>query len=297
MTDVLVVGAGAAGAAAALALGRMRRTVTVVDSGSARNRNSHGIHGFPSRDGMSPAEFRAAVTEELARYDITVLSCAVTDIARVDDEFVATVAGDTTTARRVLLATGVRDVLPDIPGVAEAWGAGVYHCQHCHGWELRDRPMLVFGGLRAAQLAAQLIRLSPDVTLVTPDATEAEADLTGVHVIEGSVAGVRRSDTGVLVDLADGDVLAGAGLFVTPQQEQAAPFAELLGCTFLPNGRVQTNAFGHTGVAGVYAAGDMARTTSTRFHTASVLGAAAAGAQAGMSVDQELAHTDAAARV
>lgn len=289
MFDVLVVGGGAAGAAAATTLGRMRRAVAVVDGGTGRNRFAHGIHGFPTRDGMSPADFRAAVHADLARFGVTVLSGFAHAIEHDEHLFTARVDGRDVTARRLVLATGLRDLLPDVPGLADAWGDGVYHCPYCHGWELRDQPLLVFGDARAARLAGQLARLSADVTLISPDQPD---DEIRVRHVTGGLAGVRRTGHGICALLADGTELAAAGLFVMPKQEQAAPFAERLGCTFLPDGRVQTNQFGHTGVPGVYAAGDMARGAATRYVSATVLASAAAGAQAGISVDQELAHAD-----
>ncbi|TCO61924.1 NAD(P)/FAD-dependent oxidoreductase [Actinocrispum wychmicini] len=291
MIDVLVVGGGAAGTAAALTLARMRRTVTVVDSGEGRNEQSHHLHGYPGFDGVPPAAFREKCLQELKNYpDLSLTSDTVASI-EWDDHFRATLhTGQLILARRLLLATGLRDLLPDIPGVAEAWGSGVYHCPQCHGWELRDRPIMVLGGRRAAHLVTRLARFSQDVTWITSADTPPRP--AGVRIVAGTVARVDGAVGEVHAHLADGRTIAAEGMFVTPVQEQRSSFAEQLGCTFLPDGRVVVNQFGYTGVDGVYAAGDMARMTATRYQAATVLNSAAAGAQAGSGVDQELTQAD-----
>ena len=146
--DVIVVGAGPAGLSAALMLGRCRRSVVVFDNSKPRNAASRALHGYLTRDGIAPADFLQLARGELAQYDsVEIRSEEVTAAeCRPGDGFVVTVAsGGTLRARKLLLATGVVDNLPDIPGFREMYGRSVFHCPYCDGWELCDRPLAVYG--------------------------------------------------------------------------------------------------------------------------------------------------------
>src|SRR5690606_25858766 len=138
--DVVVVGGGAAGLSAALVLGRARRRTLVVDAGEPRNAPSAHMQGYLSRDGMSPAGFLAVGREEIARYGVELVRGRVTDVARGEDFAVSLEDGREVRARRLIVATGLRDELPGVPGVAERFGRDVLHCPFCHGWEVRDEP-------------------------------------------------------------------------------------------------------------------------------------------------------------
>ena len=136
--DVVIVGGGAAGLSAALVLGRARRRVAVIDAGAPRNAPAAHMQGFLSRDGMPPAELLAAGRAEVTGYGVEIIEDMVVGI---EPGFTVRLAnGDTLTARRVLVTTGVSDELPDIPGVQERWGRDLLHCPYCHGWEVRDQP-------------------------------------------------------------------------------------------------------------------------------------------------------------
>jgi thioredoxin reductase len=160
--DVLVVGGGAAGLSAALMLGRARRRVAVVDGGAPRNAPASHMHGFLSRDGMPPSDLLKAGREELAGYGVEIIEDSVT---RLDPGFTARLAGGRElTARRVLVATGVHDDLPDVPGLRESWGTDAVTCPYCHGYEVRDQPLGVLGTEPASVEHALLVRQwSPDV--------------------------------------------------------------------------------------------------------------------------------------
>jgi thioredoxin reductase len=141
--DVVVVGGGPAGLSAALMLGRARRTALLVDGGTPRNARAHGVHNFVTRDGIAPKEFRAIARAQLAPYDsVAVRDGWVAKITPVAGGFEVQIAEDAepVRARRVLLASGVRDEPPAIEGLAEQWGISSFQCPYCHGWELRDRP-------------------------------------------------------------------------------------------------------------------------------------------------------------
>src|SRR5688572_17524160 len=192
--DVVVVGGGAAGLSAALVLGRARRRVAVVDAGSPRNAPAAHMQGFLSRDGMSPRDLLAAGRAEVRGYGVELID---DQVLAVEPGFVVRLAeGAPLTARRVLVATGVHDKLPAIPGVSERWGRDLLHCPYCHGWEVRDQPLAVLGTSPDAVLHAQLIRQwSNDVVLfqhtleLTP-ADRAALDARGIRVVAGDVAGL-----------------------------------------------------------------------------------------------------------
>jgi thioredoxin reductase len=190
--DVLVVGGGAAGLSAALVLVRARRTVAVVDAGGPRNAPAAHMHGFLSRDGMPPRELLAAGRAEVVSYAGRLIDDTVVGIEPGFQVWLAN--GSQLCARQVVVATGLRDELPDIPGVRERWGRDLLHCPYCHGYEVRDQPLGVLGGTPVAVQHALLVRQwSPDVILFPhTDALtlEQREHLTarGIRVVEGGVA-------------------------------------------------------------------------------------------------------------
>src|SRR5688500_7450915 len=170
MLDVVIVGGGPAGLSAALILGRCRRRVLVCDAGNPRNRVSHGVNGFLTRDGTKPEELRALGREELTRYpDVEVRDVEVCDADREEDGFEVTlVNGERHRARKLLLATGLIEDLPDIPGFRHFWGRGTYNCCYCDGWENRDRALAVYAkGDKGVGLAVEMLIWSRDVILCT----------------------------------------------------------------------------------------------------------------------------------
>ena len=190
--DVLVVGGGAAGLSAALVLLRARRTVVLVDAGAPRNAPAAHMHGFLSRDGMPPRDLLAAGRSEVSGYGGSLIDDTVVG---VEPGFhVRLASASQLSARRILVATGLRDELPDIPGVRERWGRDLLHCPYCHGYEVRDQPLGVLGGTPDAVQHALLVRQwSPDVTLfphtyaLTPEQRE-QLTARGIRIVEGTVA-------------------------------------------------------------------------------------------------------------
>ena len=173
--DVVVVGGGAAGLSAALVLGRARRRVAVVDAGAPRNAPAAHMHGFLSRDGMPPADLLAAGRAEVTGYGVELIEDQVVEI---EAGFVVRLAsGNVLKGRRVVIATGVHDELPEIPGVRERWGRDLLHCPYCHGWEVRDQPIGVLGTLPGSVQHALLVgQWSDDVVFFvhTYDLSSAE---------------------------------------------------------------------------------------------------------------------------
>ena len=300
--EVVIVGGGAAGLSAALVLGRVRRSVLVVDSGRPRNTPASAVHGFLTRDGIPPARLLERGRQDLSGYpSVQVGTGTVGSAHRGEDEFVVSL-GDGThhRARRLLLATGVTDQLPDVDGLAGLWGNGVFHCPYCHGWEVRDQPLAVLGGTPdAAQLAVYLTRLSADVVLCTNGPHALDAALQ--HVLAANGVPVREEPIARLqgtpgrmeqVVFATGQILARAAMFLRPHIQQHSDLATQLGCTLLDDGRVQVDQTGATTVTGVYAAGDLARTRELLLPAGKVITAAGAAAQTAVTIDRDLVLAD-----
>ena len=289
--DAVVVGGGPAGLSAALTLGRARRRVLVASHGPTRNAPAEAAHGVFTRDGTPPADLVRIGREQLAPYAVTVQDEPVTSITPEPLGFTLEVGGERVRARTVVLATGLRDVLPDVPGMAELWGTGVFHCPFCHGWEARGQPLALYGrGAAALHLATLLRSWSRDLVLFTDGLAELDEDARaqierrGVRIREERVERLDgRGGRLEAVVLRGGERVPRAGLFLGPAQEQRSDLAVRLGCARLDDGRIAADAFGRTSVPGVYVAGDMSPAMPQ------VAAAAASGSAAGAGVVLDLA--------
>jgi thioredoxin reductase len=261
--DVVVVGGGAAGLSAALVLGRARRRVAVVDAGAPRNAPAAHMQGFLSRDGMPPADLLAAGRVEVTGYGVDLVEDHVIGIE--PGFFVRLAGGTVLRARRILVTTGVRDELPDIPGVRERWGRDLLHCPYCHGWEVRDQPLGVLGTQSGSVQHAQLVRQwSDDVVFFvhTYDLTSSERvqlQARGIQIVRGEVAGlVVEADRLVGVRLADGRIVPRAAVFVRPRNvPHADGLLSGLGCDVDDAGFAVVDGTGRTSAFGVWAAGNV----------------------------------------
>lgn len=292
--DVLVVGGGAAGLTAALVLGRARRRVLVVDAGSPRNAPAAHMQGFLSRDGMPPADLLEAGRAEVRRYGVELANDRVVS---VEPGFRARLAGGTDlTARRVLFATGVRDELPDIPGVRERWGRDLLHCPYCHGWEVRDQPLGVLGTRPdAVQHALLIAQWSDDVVLFEHTmelTTEDRARLAArtIQTVQGVVASlVIEDDRLVGVQLEDGRRVDRAAVFIRPVNvPHPDGLLAGLGCDLDAGGFPIVDATGRTSVDGAWAAGNV---VDPRFQ---VITSAGAGSAAAIAINADLVQDDVA---
>jgi thioredoxin reductase len=299
----VVVGGGPAGLQAALTLGRMRRRVLLLDSGEYRNGTVREMHNFLTHDGDDPSLFRETARGELKRYDTVELREArvagVEEAADGAGWLLTLDDGDARVhARKLVLATGLRDTLPAVPGLAGLWGDVVAHCPFCHGHELRDRPVAVLGAApHTAMVATMVDRLASRLVVVTDGGTldaDAAAHLAeaGITIVDQRVTEVRRSVEGAALALADGTVVDVAGIFVAPELSQSSPLPEELGLDLLPSGCVRVDEMGATSRRGVFAAGDMAHVAALPMPLASVLTAASAGLVAGSSAHRELLMED-----
>ncbi|MEV0248732.1 NAD(P)/FAD-dependent oxidoreductase [Nocardia sp. NPDC050712] len=307
--DAVVIGGGAAGLNGALMLARSRRSVVVIDSGAPRNAPAAAMHGFLVLDGMPPAELLERGREQVRQYGGRIVFGAVaaarpaTPAATGDLRFTVTLAdGRALTARRVLVATGLRDVLPEVPGLAEHWGRAVVHCPYCHGWEVRDEPIGILAtGPNSVHQALLFRQLSADL-IYFANGTDLDADTRArfaardIRIVEEAVRAVVNGPNGELagVRLADDAVVDRRVLAVATQMHSRADGLEGLELPVedLPGiGRRFVSAMaGVTEVPGVWVAGNATDLT------AQVGAAAAAGALAGAHINALLvtADTDAA---
>ncbi|QFZ77725.1 thioredoxin reductase [Streptomyces fagopyri] len=308
MTDkyeAVVVGGGAAGLSAALVLGRARRRTLVVDAGGPRNAPAAHMQGYLTRDGVPPAEFLVLGREEIARYGVELVRDRAVDVTRHGSgEFCLTLAsGRTAHARRLVLATGLADELPAVPGVAERFGRDVLHCPYCHGWEVRDQ---AFGVLASTPLgvhqALMVSQWSKDVTLFLHEVAEEELSpddrrrlaAAGVAVVPGEVAAlVVEEDRLTGVRLGDGSVHGRSVLFVAPRAVPRNDLFERLGAELreTPFGTYPVvDETGLTTVPGVWAAGNAVGFAEQ------VVNAAGAGYRAAATLNGELLFADLDAR-
>lgn len=304
--DVAVIGAGSAGLQAALTLGRMRRSVVVFSTDRFRNDPAEHMQNFLGHDGESPAELRLAARKDIERYaTVELVERAVTAISGEPDAFTVEVDGSpSVTARRVLLATGLSDELPDVPGLTDLFGTVVAHCPYCHGHEFADRRVGLLGAGPHVPMLAQLIsRLASEVVVLTNGAEPEPEVLAAIKGLRlemhtGPVLGVERTGgDGLRALLGAGHDVDLGGMFVAPTWRQAAPFADQLGLETGDLGGVHVDIMGATSRPGVYAAGDLAHHRDLPMPMASVLTAAAAGLVAGAACDRDLAMADLAAVV
>jgi thioredoxin reductase len=289
--DVVVVGGGAAGLSAALVLARARRTVAVVDAGGPRNAPAAHMHGFLSRDGTSPRDLLAAGRLEVSSYGGTLIDDTVVGVE--PDFHVRLASGSSLRARRVLVATGLRDELPEVPGVRERWGRDLLHCPYCHGWEVRDRLLGVLGGSPEAVQHALLVRQwSPDVVLfphtdAVGPAYREQLTARGIRVVEGAVARlVVANDQLQGVELGGGTVIPRTAVFVRPRFVPNAGLLTGLGCAVDEHGWVVHDPVGRTSVAGVWVAGNAADPR------AQVISAAGQGSAAAIALNADLVDED-----
>lgn len=290
--DVVIIGGSYAGLSAAMALGRAVRRVLVLDSGQPCNRQTPHSHNLITQDGATPAHITAVAKEQVLAYPTVCFQTGtVTAVTGETNAFVVeTAVGERFRARKLLFATGVRDLLPAIPGFAESWGISTIHCPYCHGYEYRDQPTgILVNGPTALDFGKLIHNWTRQLTLFTNGPATLDAgqhrqlQTLGIGVVETEVTQLHH--TGGMLDslqLADGTRHPLRVLYARVPFEQSTPLPEALGCALTETGLLQVDAFGHTSVPGVFAAGD--NCTWLR----SVAGAIAMGTVAGGFLNHEL---------
>lgn len=297
--DVLIVGGGPAGLGAALFLGRCRREVLVIDAGRPRNERSRWVSGFPTRDGTHPMELRQLAGSELERYpSVSTRAGEVRTASRSGDGFELVLDdGERLRARKLILATGSMNDVPDFPGSREFFGRGVYPCPYCDGWEHRDELLVAYAreGCDGRGMALELTIWSRDVVLLTdgpsglePDARR-ELEDRGIEVVEERLTRLEGDPDGAGLErivLESGRAIESRAMFYVFDECRQSHLIHELGCEMSDKGAVDTGHGEKTNVPGLYVPGDASR----RVKFAVV--AAAEGAMAAFAINTELLKED-----
>lgn len=299
--DVIIVGGSYAGLSAAMVLGRSLRNILVIDNGKPCNRQTPHSHNFLTRDGETPANISAIAKEQVLQYPtVSFLSDLATKAyARSGGFVVETATGQSFKAKKLVLATGVEDVMPPIPGFAECWGRSVLHCPYCHGYEVHGQQLgILANGDTAYEMVRHIQHWSPTLTLFTNGPATLTSDQRqvidqfNIPIIENEIAAVEH-ENGQLTHLrfTDGSAYMLDALFSRVAFRQHSDLAKQLGCDLAESGLIKAAEFGQTNVAGVYAAGD----TSSSMRQVSL--AVTKGNLAGVWTNRELIEEDLAVRL
>ncbi|SDZ38249.1 Thioredoxin reductase [Evansella caseinilytica] len=290
--DVAIIGGGPAGLNAALVLGRARKQVAVIDEGRPRNAVTREAHGFLTRDGISPADFRRIAKEEISAYpNVCFVADTVVSIAGADGQFqIATAQGITFVSKKLLFAVGMKDRPLDIPGLTEVYGKSAFVCPYCDGWELRDESLVVINkGEELLHFAPIISGWTDRFTICTngPDElTEDQREELRRHQVPVYDSPIRSIDSndGIVhqVVLEDGTTIPCRGIFFKPELIPGSDLPQSIGCDITEAGMVIVDDFGKTNIPGVYSAGDAA----SKMYQA--IAAASMGALTAAAINNEL---------
>ena len=295
---MVIVGGGPAGLNAALFLGRCRRSVLVVDAGAPRNARSRWVSGFLTRDGVEPGQLRDLARAEIAAYpSVEFRDGEVTEAGRTEGCFeILLRGGERIRGRKFILAPGLMNDVPDVPGFREFFGRGVYPCPYCDGWEHRDQPVAAFGlGEEIRGMALELTVWTQNVVALTngkgqvPEKDRRDLAERGIEIIEEPIAALDGDPGGEglsRIHFASGRTIERTALFYAFQECRQSPLVEQLGCEMSDKGAVDTRSCERTNVPGLFVPGDASR----RVKFAIV--AAAEGAMAAFAANTELLQED-----
>lgn len=295
--DVVIVGAGPAGLSAALILGRCRRPTLVIDSGKQRNVSSRAMHGYLSRDGISPVEFFTQARQEIKHYECVSFRAAnvlnITPDEKGEAFIIDLGAEEKIQARKIVLATGMADEIPAIPGFKEFFGKNVFLCPYCDAWEVKDKPIAIYGkNERGIDFSLLMTRWSRDLVVLSDGRLQvspkdrALLEKYKVRVMEQRISHLEGKDKMERIIFKDGSTLERAALFFNTGKNQKSSLARKLDCRFTRHGGIRVDRLQYTGVKGVYAAGDACDGLKM------VIVAAAQGATAGFAINNELLNAE-----
>lgn len=297
MLDCAIVGGGPAGLNAALVLGRSRRNVVLFDDNRARNGVTREAHGFVTRDGIPPSEFRRIAHEELARYPtVRLKNTRVNDVRKTGSAIQLTAAdGVVYQARKVILATGLKEDLPSVPGIRSFYGTSLFSCPYCDGWERKDEPLVVISeSQHAFDMAKTVYAWSRDLILCTNGyfvvsrEERKQLEAKNIRLYEQKIRELVGEDGQLRkVVFEDGTEERRTGGFVVSVWSYPTDFGRALGCEFNEHGGIATGDFGKTSVEGVFAAGDVSNIVP-----AQLVVAAASGSRAAIGINSELIEED-----
>ena len=294
--DVIIIGGSYAGLASAMALGRALRNVLVIDAGEPCNKQTPHSHNFLTHDGETPKEISTLARQQVSRYDtVTLLSALATKGIKTANGFeIQTNAGDTFRARKLVFATGIKDIMPDIPGFSESWGISVLHCPYCHGYEVRHQKTgILANGDTGFELATLISNWTTDLTLFTNSKstlTEPQRLKLNKHrilIIEEKISQLENKNGFIhYVVMADGVKLPLKALYARPPFTQHSSIPQALGCELTPEGYIKIDGAHRTTIPGIYACGD----NVTRMRT--VANAVSMGTTTGLMLNNELIEED-----
>lgn len=290
--DVIIIGGSFAGLSAAMTLGRAIRNVLIIDAGKPCNRQTPHSHNFLTQDGKTPTEISTLAKSQVLAYStVKFESDTVTDVSGINNNFIVkTAEGKTYSTRKILFSTGVKDILPDIPGFAESWGISVIHCPYCHGYEYKGQNTGIFANDTMAIDFVKLIgNWTQNLTLFTNGKAVFDKkifekiSIPGFQIVEKEVAELIH-ESGFLKKIVfkDGSIQEIDALYARVPFVQHTDLPVKLGCELSEMGHFKVDEFGKTGILGIYAAGD--NTSRMR----SVSSAVAAGTAAGAFLNHEM---------
>jgi len=297
MLDCAIVGGGPAGLSAALVLGRSRRNIVLFDNNNPRNRVTKESHGYLTRDGIKPSEFKRIAVEEILKYpSIQLRETEIINIQKLSDGFeLETESGERVQARKVILATGLKEVFPEIQGLHDFYGKSLFNCPFCDGWELRDKPLIAVSEHPGIfQKAKLLYNWSRDLVVCTNGHNYLETEQKdvlqskGIRVIETPIAAFEGQNGNLeRVVFTDGSKIERSGGFIVPIWLPKATFSEQLGYKLNKAGGIATDEMGRSSVKGLYAAGDASYVGPSQ-----LIYAAASGSKTAMAVVADLVDED-----
>ena len=290
--EVIIIGGSYSGLSAALSLGRSLRKVLIIDSGKPCNEQTPHSHNFLTNDGETPRSIAVKAKEEVSKYEtVHFHSGLAVRGEKTDSGFeITTESGEVFTAKKLVFATGVRDIMPEIEGISECWGISVIHCPYCHGYEVRgEKTGLLANGEMAYEFSKMVYHLAKDLTIFTNGKSTMSDEQTeqlknkGIQIIEREIVSLTHTQGQIeAVVFKDGTSVNLKALYAKLPFEQHADIPGKMGCDFSPSGHIQVDVLQKTSIPGVFACGD--NTTQMR----SVSNAVAAGTFAGAMVNKEL---------